>query len=470
MALVRRPKRTPVLLRMTQQIGCYRATNSRCSELKKEQIPPLFTPMKDVAKLRDELVKLKLFPRFKICSVGTKIMCSSLQQYKSVGDLLKNSTVVFYTHDLPSVKPLRTAVRRSIEKHGYPAELHSVITEDGYTLTLSRIPSPRKTPILLLHQVYGCSIEFTMLGPGKALALLAHDDGYDVWMGNVRGNMFSRGHLSLDPNRNAYWDYSYHEIGAYDLPAMVDYILFLTGKQKLHYVGHSQGAAVFLVMASMQPKYNAKVISAHLSAPPAFLSKATSPAGRVSGELLSSLQLMESLGIRSVGDRFNSEPMMYLKQAIDVNVVSEEWIMETVYFLTGEDRDGFNMSIMSDLTAAFPAGGSIRQFMHFMQCYRSGRFAQFDHGKAGNTKRYGHSTPPAYALDLVTAPVAIYYGSNDRFVSAEDVKLLAKKLPNVVLRYLHPNPKWNHIDFLYSVEAPQVYRHILNLIRSFERR
>ncbi|XP_065081810.1 uncharacterized protein LOC135704274 [Ochlerotatus camptorhynchus] len=81
-----------------------------CSE-KKEHIPPLFTPMKDVAQLRDELAKRKLFPRFKICSVGTKIMCSSLQQYKSVGDLLKNRAVEFYTHDLPSMKPLKVVLR-----------------------------------------------------------------------------------------------------------------------------------------------------------------------------------------------------------------------------------------------------------------------------------------------------------------------------------------------------------------------
>lgn len=360
--------------------------------------------------------------------------------------------------------------RRSIEKHGYPAELHSVITRDGYILTLSRIPAPRKTPILLFHQVFGCSVDFTMLGRGKALALLAHDDGFDVWMGNVRGNMFSRGHSTLHPNRSAYWKYSYHEIGAYDLPAMVDYILFLTGKQKLHYVGHSQGAVVFLVLTSMYPEYNGKIASAHLSAPAAFLSKATSPLGKFSGELLSGLQLMDSLGLHSIGDRFHSEPMMYLKQAIDVNVVSEESIMETMYFLTGEDRDGFNMSIMPELIAAFPAGGSIRQFVHFLQCHRSGRFAQFDEGKTENIKRYGHSTPAAYALDLVTAPIAIYYGNNDLFVSVEDIQLLARKLPNVVLRYLHPNPKWNHIDFLYSVEAPLVYRRILNLIQMFERK
>ncbi|XP_062703827.1 lipase 1-like [Aedes albopictus] len=360
--------------------------------------------------------------------------------------------------------------RRSIEKHGYPAELHSVTTKDGYILTISRIPSPRKTPILLMHQVYGCSVDFTILGPRKAIALLAHDQGYDVWMGNVRGNMFSRDHVSLDPNKSAFWKYSYHEIGFFDVPAMVDYILHLTGRKRLHYIGHSQGSVVFLVMTSMHPQYNQKIASAHLSAPPAFLSRSTAPVTSMSGEILSALLLMDSLGVHSIGDRFNSEPLMYVKRAIDASVIREEWIMETAYYLAGEDREGFNMSVIPDLTAAFPAGGSLRQFTHYVQCHRSGRFAQYDYGREGNLKRYGHSTPPAYPLELVTVPVAMYYGSNDQFVAVEDVDLLAKKLPNVVLKYLHPNPKWNHIDFLYGKEAPEVYRKLLGLIHSYERR
>ncbi|EAT34382.1 AAEL013362-PA [Aedes aegypti] len=375
---------------------------------------------------------------------------------------------------LPCVSPIdqnwTRYLRRSIEKHGYPAELHSVTTKDGYILTMSRIPSPRKIPILMMHQVYGCSVDFTILGPEKALAFLAHDQGYDVWMGNVRGNMFSRGHVSLDSNKSAFWKYSFHEIGYYDVPAMVDYILYLTGRDRLHYIGHSQGSVVFLVMTSMHPQYNQKITSAHLSAPAAFISRSTVPVTSMSSEILSALQLVDSMGFHSIGDRFNSEPMLYVKKAIDASLIREEWIMETAYYLAGEDREGFNMSVMPDLTSAFPAGGSIRQLTHFVQSFRSGRFAQFDFGREGNLKRYGHSTPPAYPLDLVTVPVAIYYGSNDQFVAVEDVDLLAKKLPNVVLKYLHPNAKWNHIDFLYGKEAPAVYRKLLAVIHSYERR
>ncbi|XP_062551583.1 lipase 3-like isoform X2 [Armigeres subalbatus] len=334
---------------------------------------------------------------------------------------------------------------------------------------MTRIPSPRKTPILLMHQVYGCSIDYTMLGPGNALALQAHYQGYDVWMGNVRGNMFSRDHMNLSPNKSAYWKYTYHEIGLYDVPAMVDYILHLTGRKRLHYVGHSQGAVVFLVMTSLLPQYNQKITSAHLSAPAAFVSKSTAPMVSMSGELLSALQLFESLGIYDIGDRFHSEPMTYLKRAIDAKIIQDDWIMDTAYFLAGEDREGFNMSVMPDLTSAFPAGGSLRQFTHYIQSYRSGRFAQYDYGKEENIRRYGHSQSPAYPLNLVKVPIAIYYGRNDQFVVAEDVELLAKKLPNVVLMYLHPNRKWNHIDFLYGKEAPAVYRKLLGLVRSFEK-
>lgn len=45
-------------------------------------------------------------------------------------------------------------------------------------------------------------------------------------------------------------------------------VLFLahTGEQKLHYVGHSQGGTVFLVLNSMKTEYNDKIASAHLLA------------------------------------------------------------------------------------------------------------------------------------------------------------------------------------------------------------
>ena len=59
-----------------------------------------------------------------------------------------------------------------IRKEGYPAEAHVVVTEDGYLLTMHRIPGDRKSPaVFLQHGVLGSSADWVMLGKGKALGI-----------------------------------------------------------------------------------------------------------------------------------------------------------------------------------------------------------------------------------------------------------------------------------------------------------
>lgn len=76
---------------------------------------------------------------------------------------------------------------------------------------------------------------------------------------------------------NAHFCCSWHEIGYYDLPAMIDYVLKTTGHSQLYYIGHSQGTTAFYVMGSERPEYNAKVKIMISLAPIAFLSNQRSP-------------------------------------------------------------------------------------------------------------------------------------------------------------------------------------------------
>lgn len=69
---------------------------------------------------------------------------------------------------------------------------------------------------------------------------------------------------------------SWHEIGMYDLPAMVDYVLRVTGDPDLHFVGHSMGATTAVVMLSERPEYNSKLKIALLLAPVVKLEHNTS--------------------------------------------------------------------------------------------------------------------------------------------------------------------------------------------------
>lgn len=146
-----------------------------------------------------------------------------------------------------------------------------------------------------MHGLLASSACWVVMRPEISLAYALSDLGYDVWMGNARGNMYSRKHISLNPDgkrseRKQFWEFSWHEIGYYDLPAMIDYTLKKTGYKKLHYIGHSQGTTSFFVMASERPDYNDKILTMQALAPVAFMSNLRSPPIRLAVNFLEPLQ------------------------------------------------------------------------------------------------------------------------------------------------------------------------------------
>ena len=45
-----------------------------------------------------------------------------------------------------------------------------------------------------------------------------------MWLGNNRGNIYSRGSVMFDVNDREYFDFSFYEIGTKDLPAIVNLV------------------------------------------------------------------------------------------------------------------------------------------------------------------------------------------------------------------------------------------------------
>ncbi|GLG93105.1 Lipase, partial [Gryllus bimaculatus] len=143
-----------------------------------------------------------------------------------------------------------------LTKYGYPAEVHEVTTDDGYILSLHACPTRRVAPAGGQAEARGVpaarpallSADWSSWGPGAGFAYILADAGYDVWMGNARGNTYSRRHIKYKPGglfNRKFWNFDWHEVGLYDLPASIDYVLEQTGEEKLFYAGHSMGTTAF---------------------------------------------------------------------------------------------------------------------------------------------------------------------------------------------------------------------------------
>ena len=70
---------------------------------------------------------------------------------------------------------------------------------------------------------------------------------------------------------------SWHEMGTYDIPAEIDYILNSTGHNKLYYIGHSMGTTMFFVGMSQRPEYNHKISAMLAFAPVAAFTRTKNP-------------------------------------------------------------------------------------------------------------------------------------------------------------------------------------------------
>ena len=78
------------------------------------------------------------------------------------------------------------------------------------------------------------------------LPLLLFEEGYDVWLGNLRGTKYSRKHERLnssDPNSD-YWKFSWAEKGGLDIPAAIKKIQKEANVSKVTYIGGSHGSTI----------------------------------------------------------------------------------------------------------------------------------------------------------------------------------------------------------------------------------
>ncbi|XP_014208906.1 lipase 3-like [Copidosoma floridanum] len=346
-----------------------------------------------------------------------------------------------------------------VDEHDYPVEEHLVTTEDGYELHVHRIPgspdkpkAPGKPVVYFQHGLFSSSDQWILMGPESDFSYMLADAGYDVWLGNIRGNTYSRSHVKLSPDYDGeFWNFSFHEIALFDIPATIDYILKETQQPSLIYVGHSMGGTISNVLLSTKPEYNEKIklvinlattvtwLSPHQPTVELILHHADSIKGA-----LNNMKIYELLSLSAATPRMIT------------TLCGEKSMFRQLCAIFQMESIQSDVNMWHNWISSFPAGTSAQSVLHYLQNIESGNFVMYDFGEKENSLKYGQPEPPAYDLSNIVAPVALIYGEGDSIIAPDDVIELSKRLPNVVTIESVPDPKFGHLDFVVAQDIKKL--------------
>ncbi|KAF4800919.1 Gastric triacylglycerol lipase [Turdus rufiventris] len=325
----------------------------------------------------------------------------------------------FFNSQLPKNPEAGMNISEMVSFWGYPSEEYDVVTEDGYILRLNRIPHGRGNagcqgvrPVALLqHGLLAEGSSWVTNLPNSSLGFILADAGYDVWIGNSRGNTWSRRHQVLTTRQDEFWAFSFDEMAKYDLPAMISFIEQKTGQKQLYYIGHSQGTTIGFVAFSTMPQLARKI--------KVFL--ALSPVTTV---------------------MFSQSPFRKLSFFSDSGIKSR-----------------FDVYVGNT-----PAGSSVQNIIHWLQGVQGGALRAFDGGHVYNSLHYRQIAAPFYDVKGMEVPTAIWNAGQDCLADPRDTALLLPQVKNLVHHKLIPH--WNHLDFVLGLDATEVlYREILDIMK-----
>ncbi|KAK2806508.1 hypothetical protein FQN50_005791 [Emmonsiellopsis sp. PD_5] len=183
---------------------------------------------------------------------------------------------------------------------GLDGEMFKVQTEDGFLLDLWHIYNPkeytplpekdrkpipyaellsksrspptaagdRKYPVLLIPGILQTSGVYCS-NDDDSFAFYLAKSGYDVWLGTNRCG-YKPENTNITPSSPRHWSWTVQHMGNFDLPALIQRVLYETSFEKLGLVGHSQGTAqTFIALSKNQRPAIAEKISVFCALAPA---------------------------------------------------------------------------------------------------------------------------------------------------------------------------------------------------------
>ena len=336
------------------------------------------------------------------------ISCNSENQVKFFVQGMKY-LVQSFAYDIthwsePATEDAYKTVAELIMTAGYRFETHKIVTPDKYINTAWRIigklddhDHPERKPcVVLQHGLLDNSATWLIQNASTALPFLLADEGYDVWMTNSRGNIHSYEHMkpsvyNVHKVNSPFYNFTWDDMGNYDVPSNIDYILKHTNYKKVFYIGHSQGTTQFFVSSDVVPDLADKIQGFIGLGPVMYVGNMYSPY----------LRLIMKTGIFEFLDRTGFHNFLLFPSALSpiiryVAIHMRHFIWRFIGLICGIDEeirvDLTRMPVMGNFE---PGGTSIMNLLHWIRMIRSGEFSYHDYGsKSLNMEHYGQDTPP----------------------------------------------------------------------------
>jgi len=352
---------------------------------------------------------------------------------------------------------------------GYPVEAHNITTADGYINTFFRIQAKNsgsiKTglPVVYLqHGLLDSSDTWIVNSEDQAPAFILANEGYDVWLGNTRGNTYSLGQSNKNSSNasSTYWDFSWQEMSQYDLPAAFEYIFGSTQKQ-ITYIGHSQGTSIMFAALCRRDPTILKYLKHYVAlAPVVYVDNVGSPV----------VKLMAAAQLGKIMQVLNQKEFLFLPHSVhqtlallceyaDAACIAQlRLISDTKPQLDSVDR-------MDIILGHFPAGTSLQNMLYWNQMLVSKDFKMYDYGKAGNKQHYGTEKAPKYNLGDINVPVYLFAGKYDELAYPNSTAAVRDQLTGSP-KVFYQSYDLGHASFVWGRNVTGYFKDVLEIIKS----
>jgi len=359
----------------------------------------------------------------------------------------------------------------------------NITTCDGYILGLhrcSKIDNKKQTTskapvVLLLHGLLQSSDSF-ITGGKLSLASTLVNNGYDVWIGNTRGNKYSNKHVVYNEHDRRYWNFCLDDYAKYDVPAMILYIRNYTSIDKMSLIGFSQGSAEVFGSLSIHPTLNNYVNLFIALAPP------IKPIGMSDNILSKLIHIYPNITNVILGYKSCFPYMPTIQKMLGLQLYTTICTYAMNYLF------GWNCLCISPerrllLFKSIFSSSSVKGIKHWFQMVKAQQLQIYHNNNENeiyernnidntiyntdNMKRmkklYDTNIEPPYLfydLTNIECKVAVLAGAEDKLI---DPYIVEKKVKNCLITYVVPN--YEHLDLLWADDAcKQVFPKILKLL------